>query len=145
MYNLWISEKLHNFEINALVILLEKDVLIVISGGSEHIGAIGVAQPRQSIKDKDKISSTSSVYTFLGHKEDIIVKEMSEGLSKALNKKVVVVAGMHWDDLGEKEIEKIINLCERIKERIIEEILTYEKDYSSHNRGNRGNIRDKIP
>jgi len=145
MYNLWITEKSHNYKINAQIILLENDVVVVLSGGIEHIGAIGVAQPRQSIQNKDKIASTSSVYTFLGHKEDIIVKEMSEGLSKTLNKKVVVVAGMHWDNFGEKAIEEVINLCEKIKNRIIEEILRYEKDYSSHNRGHRGNIRDKIP
>ena len=74
MYNLWITEKSHNYKINAQIILLENDVVVVLSGGIEHIGAIGVAQPRQSIQNKDKIASTSSVYTFLGHKEDIIVK-----------------------------------------------------------------------
>ncbi|HOJ42588.1 MAG TPA: hypothetical protein PK800_00560, partial [Syntrophorhabdaceae bacterium] len=105
MHNLWVTERSNDFEINAQVILLDRDVLVVLSGGSEHIGAIGVAQPWQRKNNKDRISATSSVYTFLGHKEDVIVKAMSEGLSRSLNRKVVVIAGMHWDNIGAEEIE----------------------------------------
>lgn len=145
MYNLSIKEKADRFEINAQIILMDRDLIVVIGGGTLHIGAIGVAQPRKSKKNATKVSSTSSVFTFLGHKEDVIVKSISEGLSSALNRKVVVIAGIHWDHLKLQDIELIVCMCDRIKERIIEEILTYEKDYSGHNRGNRGNIRDQAP
>ncbi|MCX7965818.1 MAG: hypothetical protein N2596_04255 [Syntrophorhabdaceae bacterium] len=143
MENLNITEKINCFEISVQVILMGYDLLVTISGGIEHIGAIGIAQPRKSIKDAKKVSSTSSVFTFLGHKEDIVVKEMSEGLSKRLNRKVIVVAGMHWDNLESKDIDEIMKLCKKIEDRIIEEILEYEKDYRSHNRCHRGDIRNK--
>lgn len=142
MYSFNIIEKTYKFEIIAQVILLGSDIVVVVSGGKEHIGAIGVAQPRQSRKDKNKISSTSSVFTFLGHKEDIIVKAMSEGLSSSLNRNVVVIAGIHWDNIQPQHIDKIIFLCKRVEERIIEEILCYEKNHCGHNGRNRGDIRD---
>jgi len=34
-----------------------------------------------------------------------------------LNKKVVVVAGMHWDKLEEKEIEEVIAICQKLKDK----------------------------
>jgi len=108
------------FEIIAQIIILGEDVVVVIGGGRMHIGAIGIAQPRPSIQNPERTSSTSSVYTFLGHKEDVVVKTLSEGLSRALNKKVVVVAGIHWDNLKEVEILQILDICKNIEEKIIE-------------------------
>lgn len=117
-----IKEKSGRFEVYAQIDIIGEDILVVITGGREHIGAIGIGQPRPSIQDPDKISSTSSVYTFIGHKEDVVVKELSENLSKRLNKKVVVIAGIHWDNLKKEEIEEILNLCRKIEVRILEEM-----------------------
>lgn len=117
-----IKEKSGRFEVYAQIDIIGEDILVVITGGREHIGAMGIGQPRPSIQDPDKISSTSSVYTFIGHKEDVVVKELSENLSKRLNKKVVVIAGIHWDNLKREEIEEILNLCRKIEVRILEEM-----------------------
>ena len=35
---------------------------------------------------------------------------------------MVVIAGMHWDKLEEKEIEAVIAICQKLKERILEEV-----------------------
>ncbi len=115
-----IKERSGRFEVNAQVNFLGGDMLVLITGGKEHIGAIGIGQPRPSLKDPNKISSSGSVYTFLGHKEDVIAKAMSENLSKKLNKKTVVIAGIHWDNLKKEEIDEILNICRRIEDRIIE-------------------------
>jgi len=117
-----LKEATERFEIYALINIIGEDMLVTITGGREHIGAIGIAQPRPSIQDPEKISSTSSVYTFLGHKEDMVVKSISEGLSRGLNKKVVVVAGIHWDNLMREDIEEILNMCRRMEGRIMEEM-----------------------
>ncbi|MCX8110678.1 MAG: hypothetical protein N3D15_05470 [Syntrophorhabdaceae bacterium] len=122
MDTLLIKEKSGRFEIHAQINIIGDDVLVVITGGREHIGAIGIGQPRPSLQDPDKISATSSVYTFLGHKEDVVAKGLSENLSKGLNKKVVVVAGIHWDNLKKEEIEEILDICSKIEERILEEM-----------------------
>lgn len=79
-----------------------------------------MAEPRPSLRDPKEISATSSVFTFLGHKEDVVAKAVAEDLAKALNRKVVVVAGMHWEGLREEEVEEVLRLCEALTRRIIE-------------------------
>ena len=117
-----ISEREDHFEVFAQVSLMGNDLLVVLSGGNVHIGAIGMAEPRPSLRDSRKISATSSVFTYIGHKEDVVVKAMSEGLAKRLNKKVVVIAGIHWDGLKMEEVDIIVELCDRILKRIIKKV-----------------------
>ncbi|HOE16429.1 MAG TPA: hypothetical protein PLX02_13115 [Syntrophorhabdaceae bacterium] len=117
-----LSEKKASFEVSAHTMLVGSDILVVLTGGRAHIGAVALAQPRPSIKDSQKISSTSSVFTYVGHKEDVVAKAMSEGLSGALNKRVVVTAGIHWDELKKTDIELIVDICRKITKRIIVEV-----------------------
>jgi hypothetical protein len=117
-----ISEKKGTFEVSAHIVLVGRDILVLLTGGRAHIGAVAIAQPRPSIRDAKKISSTSSVFTRVGHKEDVVVKAMSEELSKELNKIVVVAAGIHWDKMKKREIEMIIEMCSTIKQKVIAEV-----------------------
>ncbi|MCX5816887.1 MAG: hypothetical protein NTX75_11715 [Proteobacteria bacterium] len=117
-----IEEKNGRFEIFAEIKQLGKDLLVIVYGGAAHIGAIGMAQPRASLRDPEKASATSSTYTYIGHKEDAVVKTMSEEIAKRLNKKVVVVAGIHWDELSMEEIEIIMEACRTITEKVITEV-----------------------
>jgi len=115
-------EKEGRFEISATVKPLGEDLLIVLKGGKSHIGAVAIGEPRPSLRDEGKISATGSVYTFLGHKEDVIAKEMAEEVAKGLRKRTVVVAGMHWDEISPEEIEKVIEACHRLTKKIIKEV-----------------------
>ncbi len=115
------EEEAYNLE--AAVLKLGPDWLVSIWGGERpHIGAVAMAQPRPSLKDKNRISATASVFCFLGHKEDAIVKEASEGLAASLNANVVVTAGIHWDDVDPEGIQRIVEnsriLIAKIEERI---------------------------
>lgn len=123
-----VTEKDDRFEVSAAVHVLGRDVLVVLAGGALHIGAVGIGQPRASLKYEGKISSTGSVFTILGHKEDVIAKSMSEELAKSLNRTAVVVAGIHWDKLTAEELDRIINICSRITEKIIVEITGREQN-----------------
>jgi hypothetical protein len=91
-------------------------------GDRPHIGAVAVAQPRPSLRDKDKISATASVFCFLGHKEDLIVKAAGERISSAINANVVVTAGIHWDDIDEAGITCMMENSRELVEIIIERI-----------------------
>jgi len=113
------SQQKGRFELHAQVTILGKDILVVLAGGVAHIGAVAMAQPRPSLADPRKAGATSSVYTYVGHKEDSIAKTMAEKLSKALNRKVVVVAGIHWDNLRDEEIENIVGMCREITEEVM--------------------------
>lgn len=108
------------FVIEGHVMPVGKDLLVVLTGGESHIGAIGMAVPRPSTQDPRKTSSTSSVFTHVGHKEDIIVKEISEFLSKEMGQKVVVVAGLHWKNISSREIAMVIKLCRTLAKEIIQ-------------------------
>ncbi len=118
-----ITQKTGSFTIDAFVGCVGEGLVVVLHGGEGHIGAVGMAQPRQSLRDEKRMSSTSSVFTYPGHKEDVLVKEMSEELSRKLNEKVVVVAGLHWDKLKKREIESISQACRKLTKVIVKEVL----------------------
>jgi hypothetical protein len=113
-----ISEKKGRFEINAQINIMGRDLQVNLLGGSGHIGAVGMGEPRPSLKDPSQRSATSSVFTFVSHKEDGIAKFMAERLAKDLNRKVVVAAGIHWDELDPDEIEQIKSMCEEVTGKI---------------------------
>jgi hypothetical protein len=125
------SQQNGQFKLHAHVTVLGNDILVVVSGGAVHIGAVAMAQPRPSLADPQKTAATSSVYTYVGHKEDVTAKIMAEQLSKSLNKKVVVVAGIHWDNLTEEEIEIIVNLCHGITEDVINKFLLFSSNITA--------------
>ena len=118
------SVKKDRFLLKASGHLIGQDLLIAIWGGTHpHIGAVGLAVPRPSLRNQRKTSATSSVLTLLGHKEDGTVKMVSEALASALKKNVVVTAGIHWDNLKTEEIEIIVLMTGRLTEKIIEKIM----------------------
>ncbi len=78
-----------------------------------------MAQVRPSLRDPNKSAASSSVFTFVGHKEDMVAKMMSEELAKRLGRNTVVVAGIHWDNLSDAEIKIITRLSQTILENIV--------------------------
>jgi len=78
-----------------------------------------MAIPRPSLKNSKRWSATSSIFTFIGHKEDMIVKKMSEKLAARLRRNVVVVAGLHWEGTTSREIKTIQNLTQKLSDQIL--------------------------
>ena len=108
-----VTEKKDGFEVSAQANVVGDDLAVIIWGGTKpHIGAVGIAEPRPSLKDPKIISATSSVFTFRGHKEDIVAKEMSEELARKLNRKVVVLAGIlgvvYWSALTDNIADRAL-------------------------------------
>jgi len=111
------------FKMHGHVQEIGEDLLVSIWGGTKpHIGAVGIATPRASLKDPRKWSATSSNFTFIGHKEDLLVKKISEGLAAQLKRNVVVVAGIHWNAITSREIEVIEGLTEKMSARILKRL-----------------------
>ena len=111
------------FTIYGLFQELGQDLLVSIWGGSRpHIGAVAMATPRPSLKDPKRWSATSSNYTFVGHIEDVLVKMISEKLSAVLRRNVVVVAGIHWDNVTPREIKTIENLTLKLADEILKKL-----------------------
>ena len=112
------------FPLEAQACFIGNDLLVSIWGGEKpHIGATAAAQPRPSLTNEPgKISATSSVLTYLGHKEDRIVKMASESLASVLNTNVVVTAGIHWDGLNADAIEIIWNHCLELVDKLQDQL-----------------------
>ena len=101
------------FDLSASVMRVGEDVVVVIWGGEKpHVGAVALAQPRKSLRDAEKMSATASVLSIVGHKEDAVVKSVSERLAAAAGSPVVVSAGMHWDGLQTKDIKQVLKNVE---------------------------------
>ncbi|OGP96066.1 MAG: hypothetical protein A2157_18930 [Deltaproteobacteria bacterium RBG_16_47_11] len=112
------------FRIHGDVQEIGQDLLVAIWGGTKpHIGAVGMATPRPSLKDSKKWSATSSNLTFIGHKEDTLVKQVSERLAARLKRNVVVTAGLHWEDITSREIKIIENLTKKLSKEISERLI----------------------
>lgn len=81
---LHISEKFKNHEINCKAINIGNDWNITIYGGDiPHIGAVAVGIPVTLPHDINKLTSSSSLITIPGHKEDEIVNKSAKIISKA--------------------------------------------------------------
>lgn len=112
------------YDLMASVRSIGPDLLVAIWGGEKpHIGAVAVAQPRPSLKDPAVTSATASVFCFVGHKEDELAKASAEILASALNTPVVVAAGIHWDNLEEEAILRIIKNSEILVDMILEKCM----------------------
>lgn len=115
-----VSESSGEFRVTARVTVLGPDCLVTVWGGTRpHAGAVGMAQFRPSLRDAQEPAATSSVFTFLGHKEDTVAKSMSEELATRLERNTVVVAGMHWDGLTDAGIITVTALCRRLIDGIV--------------------------
>ena len=111
------------YTVHAEVRLLGADVLVILSGGTKpHIGSIAVAHPRPSLTDEKIVSSTSSVYNFLGHKDHVIAQRVAEMLSSRLDKNVVAVAGFHIDKITQEGISRVVENCDELAKKIYNEI-----------------------
>ena len=120
-YQVEISRK--GFKIHGFVQRLGNDLLISLWGGTRpHIGAVGMATPRPSLKNPKQWSATSSNFTFLNHKEDLLVKKISEKIAAQSKAQVVVTAGLHWDNLTPREIRMIERISLRIADLILKKL-----------------------
>lgn len=116
------------FKIHSSVQEVGQDILVSIWGGTRpHIGAVGIAIPRPSLKNQKKWSATSSNFTFVGHKEDTLVKKISEKLAAQLRRNVVVTAGIHWDRITSNEIKTIQNLTQKLSDQILKKFVPTQR------------------
>lgn len=106
------------YSVSAQCQLLGNDLMITVWGGDPHIGGVAMAQPRPSLKLPGKTSASASVFCYVGHKDDEVAKMMAEKIAARLNTKVVVAAGLHWDDLTTSGIKQVITNIDKLTVQI---------------------------
>jgi hypothetical protein len=117
-----------DFTVSAQCQLLGQDIMVTVWGGDPHIGAVAMAQPRPSLKESDTISATASVFCYVGHKDDLVAKMMAEKIAAELNTKVVVAAGLHWDDLTTSGIKQVITNIDKLIMQITNGLENLDQD-----------------
>ena len=115
------SEREGGLEVTARTIWLGNDLLVVLTGGVAHVGAVVVAPAAQE-EPHCRSADQVSVISLFAHKEDVVAKGMAEKLSGKLGRTVTIVAGMHWDNLGKEGIDTVVRLCKKLEERMAEEL-----------------------
>lgn len=101
-------------------ILVGQDLCIIISGGDiPHIGCVTLSICGESIHSNGN-SCTTSVLNLSGHKDDKVVKYIADKVSPILNRNVVIIGGIHIDNIEQKEIDFILSSSDEIAERIID-------------------------
>lgn len=118
-----LTKQFKNKEITLTALFMGKDLNVSIYGGDlPHIGAIALGIPRPSLEDKNKISSSVSLLTITGHKEDVIVQRLAKVLSKNFNSTVVVSCGIHYDNITLEDIEAINLLISDLTDELISKL-----------------------
>ncbi len=100
--------------LNITVEHLGAHVTICISGGdAPHIGSVVLSTPRPSLTGQGT-SATSSVLNNIGHKDELVARQVAEHLAAKLDTMVCCVCGIHKDDATPKDIASCATLGEEL-------------------------------
>ncbi|MDN5346466.1 MAG: hypothetical protein PWP65_30 [Clostridia bacterium] len=86
------------------IFLVPGGIILHLFGGERpHLGAVAIGLPRPSLSGSGR-SSTTSVYAFLGHKDDEVARPAASRLAAELGLAAVVLAGVHVEGAAPGEI-----------------------------------------
>ena len=80
---------------------LGRDLLLLVTGGEAHVGAVGVWPAASE-------GAPAAVTELPGHREGPLAGECAAALGRATGKAVVAVVGIHQDNATREEIEAIV-------------------------------------
>ena len=85
------------------------DYLLILMGGREHVGAVGIGH-----FDEKSQRASSSVVTMPGHREEQLALQGARQVSRATKKTTVFVAGIHQDNISPEEIKDVVSAAEEM-------------------------------
>ena len=93
------------------------DNVITLTGGEEHVGAVAVG-----VFDEKSGSTSASVITSPGHREDVIALESARRISEVTKTATVFIVGIHLDNITKDEIDKIIVASKQMTDKFIDSL-----------------------
>ena len=78
-----------------------RDILLLVTGGEAHVGAVAVWDSRQN-------GNPATVNELPGHREGSLAVECAEILGRAWGRTVAAVVGIHQDKATREEIAAIV-------------------------------------
>lgn len=115
-----IIEGKDEYKVKLVAVRSGEELTVIIFGGEKpHIGAIAISIPRPSLKDSNKMSVSTSVFTLVGHKEDELSKQIAENITKVTKKVTVTILGLHIDKATAQDIEYLIQNTQKVVDKLI--------------------------
>ena len=123
----FIEEPFADSSITVRVIGSGNDLVLILGGGSPHVGSVNLSFFGQcgSNDDSELISSELSIP---GHKDQIIGRKFSTIISEKFGVACVVVCGIHFDNASAALIQKIISVSDLLLEKCIAQLETIFND-----------------
>ncbi len=112
MKTVQLSEGSERTRVDLTTQTIGSDLVVYLFNERGHLGAVAVAD---YCAEEDRAST--SVITRLGHKDDRVACHAAQKLCKRLKKPVCAIAGIHLDDITEREISEITANCEKLVDR----------------------------
>jgi len=127
-YIIEIMEGKGKYKVKLVAVKSGKDLTATVAGGEEpHIGAVAIAISRPSLKNPNKLSATSSVFTLVGHKEDKLARRAAEKITKATKETTVTVVGLHINKATSQDIESLVQNTQKAVSKLIEKLCNKKK------------------
>ena len=120
-----IRKSINGLNISLFAVRMGNDFNISILGGDDsQIGAVALAVPSKKIINNNEVNSTSaSLLTVSGDREDEVVMPVAKKIAKALDSNIVVSCGIHKEKISMKEINLFMQL---VNEAVDEFIAIYK-------------------
>lgn len=102
------------YRVSCRLFAVEEGLVAHLFGGEKpHVGAVALAIPRPSLRQKGKISATASVLAVVGHKDDELARPTALLLAARCRVPVVVIAGVHVEGAGPQDISMLVSNARR--------------------------------
>jgi len=122
-----IIEGKDKYKVRVVAIKSGEDLTVIISGGEKpHIGAMAVSISRPNLKDSNKVSTSTSVFTLIGHKEDELSKQIAENITKITKKVTVVIVGLHIENATFQDIEYLVQNTQKAVDKLRKKLVKKE-------------------
>ena len=101
--------------LNLQIVPMGRDIQILITGGSAHIGAVAVASGS---------SPQTAVHEISQHREGELAQKIACRLARALHVTVGVSAGIHFNDITREEIVAVLELADSLAQDALQFLLS---------------------
>lgn len=116
-----IRKETRRFSLELTVIRMGEDLCVSLSGGdSPHIGAVALAVPHPGLRDSTEADASVSLLTVTGHKEDELSRNIARNMAIACNCRVSVSCGIHVENAGKKDIDRILAVAAEMTEQAVQ-------------------------
>ncbi len=91
-----------------------RDLMVCLHNQNIHLGAVTVSQ-----FDHETNRVSISTITLLGHKDDAVAQKAAYAICRHTRRPVCAIAGIHVDNVTEREIAEILDNANQVIEELI--------------------------